>query len=184
MGRAPTFVAMTISSPTPRLARHRPSSASPRRPACRFGKPEQVVVRSVNENSRPPRRTGPRSRTTSLRRSSFRNRIAPRLSTLTLRAYNKSIPMVVYRMPPRSQFARARSQTFATASGRLRPRPGGSLPPWRYRRGDSRRVHGRLDGLRQPRRGRILFRAEGNGAGERPQGLSVRLSRRDRECGS
>ena len=40
------------------------------------------------------------------------NRIAPRLSTLTLRADNVPLPMVVYRMPPRSQFARARSQAL------------------------------------------------------------------------
>jgi hypothetical protein len=39
------------------------------------------------------------------------NRIAPRLSTLTRRADKESLPMVVYRMPPRWQFARARSQT-------------------------------------------------------------------------
>src|SRR6516164_9303683 len=41
------------------------------------------------------------------------NRIAPRLSTLTLRADGESLPIVVYRMPPRSQLARARSQTPA-----------------------------------------------------------------------
>ena len=44
------------------------------------------------------------------------NRIAPRLSTLTWRAGSKSLPMVVYRMPQRSQFARARSQAFTAAS--------------------------------------------------------------------
>src|SRR2546430_17740187 len=38
------------------------------------------------------------------------NRIAPRLSALTLRAGNVPLPMVVYRIPPRWQFARARSQ--------------------------------------------------------------------------
>ena len=48
------------------------------------------------------------------------NRIAPRLSTLTLRADDKSLPMVVYRTPSRSQFARARSQTFTAAN------PGGA----------------------------------------------------------
>ena len=46
------------------------------------------------------------------------NRIAPRLSTLTLRADNESLPMVVYRMPQRSQFARTRSQAFTTVSQR------------------------------------------------------------------
>jgi hypothetical protein len=40
------------------------------------------------------------------------SRIAPRLSTLTLRADNESLPMVVYRMSQRSQFVRTRSQTF------------------------------------------------------------------------
>ena len=44
------------------------------------------------------------------------NRIAPRLSTLTLRADNESLPMVVYRMPQRSRFARTRSQAFTAAS--------------------------------------------------------------------
>src|SRR6185437_12189595 len=38
------------------------------------------------------------------------NRIAPRLSTLTVRADAGSPPMVVHRMPQRSQFARTRSQ--------------------------------------------------------------------------
>ena len=38
------------------------------------------------------------------------NRIAPRLSTLTLRAEDELPPMVVYRISERSQFARARSQ--------------------------------------------------------------------------
>src|SRR5262245_55105328 len=42
------------------------------------------------------------------------NRIAPRLSTLTLRAANDSLPIVVYRMPQRSQFARARSQVHGS----------------------------------------------------------------------
>src|SRR5215472_774108 len=51
------------------------------------------------------------------------NRIAPRLSTLTLRAEDTSLPMVVYRMPSRSQFARARSQAEGPASsaGLVRP---------------------------------------------------------------
>src|SRR5512146_402143 len=40
------------------------------------------------------------------------NRIAPRLSTLTLRAA-ELLPMVVYRMSPRSRFARARSQAVS-----------------------------------------------------------------------
>ena len=39
------------------------------------------------------------------------NRIAPRLSALTLRAA-ESFPMVVYRMSPRSRFACARSQAI------------------------------------------------------------------------
>ena len=43
------------------------------------------------------------------------NRIAPRLSTLTRRAVNGSLPMVVYRMRRRSQFARARSQALGLA---------------------------------------------------------------------
>jgi hypothetical protein len=33
------------------------------------------------------------------------------ISTLTLRADYVPLPMVVYRMPPRSQFARTRSQS-------------------------------------------------------------------------
>jgi hypothetical protein len=41
------------------------------------------------------------------------NRIAPRLSALTRRAAGELLPMVVYRMPQRSQFARARSQAAA-----------------------------------------------------------------------
>src|SRR4029077_14754335 len=38
------------------------------------------------------------------------NRIAPRLSTLTVRADAESLPMVVYRLPPRSQVRRTRTQ--------------------------------------------------------------------------
>jgi hypothetical protein len=44
------------------------------------------------------------------------NRIAPGLSTLTVRADDEPLPMVVYRMPPRSQFARTRSQASTAAS--------------------------------------------------------------------
>ena len=40
------------------------------------------------------------------------NRIAPRLSTLTVRADDAPLPMVVYRIPPRWQFAHTRSQAF------------------------------------------------------------------------
>src|SRR5215475_13486847 len=54
------------------------------------------------------------------------NRIAPRLSTLTLRAACVSLPIVVYRMPPRSQFARTRSQVLAAPGGF----PATALPVW------------------------------------------------------